>query len=146
MYSYDRSKVATSGVFYQFKAIPRQATTGSSLTPIQATIRQVGDDAYSMAVVVRGTMQGDIQEVTDALRFVAAEVKEFCANFFRLPPTMKGSLVTSLSGQTIAIGGNGLTMTQNLDFRMPGMSPDETRRAVESASRFFTNIAEISLT
>ena len=143
MYSYDRQK--TAGAFFNnFQALPRRATSGSSLTPIQARVRHLHDEDYAMEVEIRGSLKGDIQTVSDELRFAGIEMREFCANFFRKPASMRGSQTISIADQTVAIGDGGLRIFTNVDFRYKDKTPEEVQRAVEAASRFFTNIATIS--
>lgn len=143
MYSYDRRK--TAGAFFNnFQALPRRATSGSSLSPIQAKARHLRDDFYAMVVEIRGSLKGDIQTVSDELRFAGIEMREFCTNFFRKPSSMTSAMILSLSDQTVVVGNEGLRIHMNVDFRFPNKSPDDVRFAVEAASRFFTNIADIS--
>lgn len=142
MYSYDRRTAAAA--FFNISPVPRRATSGSSLTPILARVRQVEGDTYSLEVEIRGTLRGDIQTVSDELRFAGIEMREFVGNFFRKPPVMRPAMTLSLSDQTVVVGSDGLHISMNVDFRLPDEGPEKVRSRVEAVQRFFLNIADIS--
>lgn len=144
MYSYDRrSKTAAGAFFNNFQAVPKRATIGSSLSPIQARVSHVNDDFFSLTAEVRGTLQGGLQGVSDELRITGMDMQEFVVQFFREPASMRGSQVVSQSDLAVVLGQSGVHLQVNAEFRCKGKTPEDLKRAVASAARFFpmVNIA-----